>query len=176
MKNFFALLLIFIIVECSVSNAQVFEKKTVHAGESLNDYAYFLFPSFYDATVKFKVGGKLTSKMNFNMFICQMQFIDPHGDTLNLSKPEEIDSIYINNYIFFYNPSVGYYEIYPGKDLLRLAVSRRVTYNAVKIGALGIPSHTGTGIQSYTELVDKSTGTKELTMNEDVDVTKETTY
>src|SRR5579871_3151016 len=120
MRNCFFILTILCLFICSTNNAQVFEKKTVHAGQSLSEFAYFLFPSFSDATVKFKAGGKLSSKMNFNMFLCQMQFIDPHGDTLSLSKPEELDSIYLYNYTFFYNPSVGYYEIYPGKDSLRL--------------------------------------------------------
>lgn len=176
MKSYIPLLVILFAFISSGVQSQTYERKTVQAGQSLTDYAYFLFPSFSDAMVRFKNGGKLEAKMNFNMFICQMQFLDPHGDTLSLSKPEEIDSIYLNNCIFFYKSTQGYYEIYPGTDSLKLMALRKVSYEAVKIGALGIPSHTGTGITSYTELVDKSTGSKELIMNEDVDVTRETTY
>jgi hypothetical protein len=174
-KYILFMVILFAATSCAVYG-QVYEKKTVQSGQNLGDYTSYLFPSFSNATVKFKIGGKLESLMNFNMFICKMAFIDPHGDTLNLARPAEIDSIYINNNIFFFRPEEGYYQVYPGKDSARLAALRTVSYAAVKIGALGIPSRTGTGIVSYSELVDKANGTKELVMDEDVDVTRKTVY
>ena len=40
--------------------------------------------------------------MNFNMLLCDMQFIDPKGDTLEISKTEDIDSIQFKNAVFYF--------------------------------------------------------------------------
>jgi hypothetical protein len=82
--------------------AQVTERKIIHAGDNLSDYFTYRFPSFEEATVLFKNGGTLKYKMNFNMLLFSMQFIDPQGDTLEIAKPETIDSIRLNNSTFFF--------------------------------------------------------------------------
>jgi hypothetical protein len=151
--------------------AQVYDKKTVHAGQSLAEVSYYLFPSFRDAKVQFKKGGELVSKLNFNLLICQMQFIDPKGDTLNLARPDDIDEIDFDSTSFFYNE--GYYQVLADIDGTRLAVLRKVSYEPIKIGALGLRNHSGTGTEEEGSFVHKS-GDKEL--NEDVDITKETTF
>ncbi len=153
--------------------AQVYDKKTMHAGESLSDVSYYLFPSFRDATVKFKKGGELVSRLNFNMLICQMQFISPKGDTLNLSRLDDIDEINFDSTTFFYDE--GYYQVLAKDDIADLAVLRKVSYEPVKIGALGIRNHSGTGTEGYGSFLDNSTE-KKLTLNEDVDITRESTF
>ncbi|MGH2648572.1 MAG: hypothetical protein ACRDE8_13430, partial [Ginsengibacter sp.] len=60
-------------------------------------------------------------------------------------------------------------------DSVSLAVLRKVSYQPVKIGALGLPNHTGTGVESDTSLF-VSSGEKKLSINEDVDVIKVTSY
>ena len=170
MKRCIFLPVLFIIV---VAKGQVYEKKTIQAGESLSELSYYLFPSFEDAAVKFKKGGTLVSKMNFNLLICQMQFIDEHGDTLNIDKPAEIQSIALSNNLFFYDG--GYYEIIAAADSSELAVLRTATYQPIKIGALGLPNRNGTGVVSDTSLIVQS-GEKRLVVREDIDVFKVTTY
>jgi len=152
--------------------AQTYEKRTIKAGENWFDYAYYLFPSFTDGTARIKDGGQLKSKMNFNMLLCQMQFINAHGDTLNIANPSEIDSIRLNNKSFFYKN--GYFEILDEYGSVKLMVSRSVKYEPVKIGAMGIPSH-GTSIDSYATLRDQN-DTKLLILNEDLDVVLESSY
>ena len=153
--------------------AQVYDKKTVHAGQSLSEVSYYLFPFFKDATVKFKNGGELVSKLDFNMLICQIQFIDPKGDTLNLVKLEDINEIDFDSTTFFYED--GYYQVLAKNEIAGLAVLRKVSYEPIKIGALGLRNHSGTGTEEEGSFVHKS-GDKELTLNEDVDITRETTF
>ena len=155
-------------------NAQVYDRKSVRSGENLSDYAYYLFPSFSDGIMKSKDGSKSESKMNFNMLYCQMQFIGPNGDTLNIAKPEDIDSVRLNNNSFFYNK--GYFEIIEDFDSVKLVVLRKVSYEPVKIGAMGQPSH-ATSIDSYESLlVDDRAESKKLTLNQDLDIVLISTY
>jgi hypothetical protein len=173
MKKNIWLTAIILITFLSSLKAQVYDKKTVHAGQSLSEVSYYLFPSFRDAKVQFKKGGELVSKLNFNLLICQMQFIDPKGDTLNLAKLNDIDEIDFDSTSFFYNE--GYYQVLADIDGTRLAVLRTVSYEPIKIGALGLRNHSGTGTEEEGSFVHKS-GDKELTMNEDVDITRATSF
>ena len=153
--------------------AQNIEKKTVHAGESLSALFTYRFPTFTDANVQLKSGGVGTSKMNFNLLICEMQFIDPQGDTLSIAKPEDIGSIALGGSLFFYKD--GYKEIVGGNDSIKLVIVRKVTYEPIQIGAMGLSSRSGVGIDNYASLL-ASSAEKQLTLNVDVDITTETTY
>jgi hypothetical protein len=172
MKRYYQLPAIAIFFFYFSSNAQVFRKKIIHAGESVSDASYYLFPSFAYAAVKLK-SGTLNSKMNFNLLLCQMQFINVDNDTLVISSPENIDSIQLNNNVFFFNN--GYYQVLGSSDSVKLAVLRKVSYVPIKIGALGLPNYSGTGEQTYTSVV-ATVGEKKLIMSEDVEVTSETDY
>jgi len=173
MKKCFQLVAIALICFSFSVKAQVYRKKIVHSGERISDLSYYLFPSFTDAKVKLKTGGSLSSKMNFNLLICEMQFINPGNDTLVVSNPENVDSILFNSNAFFFDK--GYYEILGSANSVKLAVLRKVSYEPIKIGALGIPDNSGAGIQSYTSVVTY-TGERKLVMNEDVEITSETAY
>ena len=153
--------------------AQNIEKKTVHAGESLAAFFYYRFPTFTNANVKLKSGESVASKLDFNLLISEMQFIDPHGDTLSIAKPEDIDSIALGGSSFFYKD--GYKEIVGGNDSIKLVIVRKVTYEPIQIGAMGLRSRSGVGIDNYASLLANS-AEKQLTLNVDVDITTETTY
>ena len=170
-KNLFLILVLFAF-QVSTLSAQSYVRKTIKAGETLADNTYYLFPSFTDGTVKMKDGGKSLSKLNFNILLCQMQFVNEHGDTMNIADPSEIDSIILNDKSFFYKK--GYYEILHSSDSLNLVVLRNVTYEPVKIGAMGLASHGGS-IDSYTTLRDDNV-TRQLVINQDINVVIESTY
>jgi hypothetical protein len=155
------------------TQAQNLETKTVHAGESLSALFYYRFPAFADAGVKLKSGGSGPSKMNFNLLVCEMQFIDPHGDTLSISKPEDIDSITLGGSVFFYKD--GYQEVIAATKSIKLVVIRKVVYEPIQIGAMGQRARSGVGIRSYSSLIANSTE-RQLTVNEDLDIVMETTY
>ncbi len=103
--------------------AQTYDKMIIHNNDNLANYFTYRFPSFEEASVLFKNGGTLKNKMNFNTLLCTMQFIDPKGDTLEISKPGEIDSILFNDCTFFFRK--GYFEILGTYDSVKLIVSRK---------------------------------------------------
>ncbi len=168
----FILLIVILVLNKFSSIAQVYDKKIIEAGHTLSEYNFYLFAKFDTANVKLKDGRHTFIKMNFNLLLCKMEFISPVGDTLSVSKPEDIDTIYLHNNLFFYNKI--WVQILGGSDSVNIAILRNISYDAVKIGAMGLASHAN-GIQSYTSLDDGS-GLRQLVMNEDVDITKETTY
>jgi hypothetical protein len=145
----------------------------MHAGEKIASESTYLFPAFTNAVVKLKNGSTLNSTMNFNLLICEIQFIGPGKDTLVLTKPEDVDSIIFDSSVFFFDN--GFYQVIASFDSVKLVVLRKASYEPVKTGALGLPDHSGTGIQSYTSVVTH-VGSKDLVMNEDIDITTETAY
>jgi hypothetical protein len=173
MKQHIFLTVLALAIFLSAVKAQNIEKKTVHAGESLSALFTYRFPTFTDANVQLKSGGAGTSKMNFNLLICEMQFIDPHGDTLSIAKPEDIDSIALGGSLFFYKD--GYKEVVGATDSVKLVIARKVSYEPIQIGAMGLRTRSGVGIDSYASLLANS-AERQLVVNVDVDIVMETTY
>ena len=157
-------------------SSQVHDRKVVGADEKISDYFIYRFPSFEQATVLFKNGGSSTYKMNFNMLLCTMQFIDPKGDTLEISKPEDIDSIRLNNSIFFFRD--GYFETIAATESVKLVVSRKARFESVKIGAMGLPSRSS-AIDNYDSYSsnDKQFNTPvQLSINQNIDAYQKTEF
>lgn len=159
---------------CIACFAQTSEKKTVHAGESLSSVSYYLFPEFTNAIVKLKNGSVFKPKMNFNLTICQMEFISPQGDTLVIAEPATVDSIYVNNEVFFFSNNI-YYQVIASAGSVKLAVERAASFIPIKMGALGLPDRVGSGIETYKSFF-LYTGLKTLVANEDIEITVKTTY
>ncbi len=87
-------------------------KMEVTGSDELNELlggGRFLFPEFQDARV-FLVGRDAKTKMNYNLLMDEMQFIDEKGDTLALKNKGDIVAIYIGKRVFKYS-SVGYTEV-----------------------------------------------------------------
>jgi hypothetical protein len=156
----------------SNAHGQVFDRTIIRAGDNLADYFTYRFPSFTDAIILFKNRGPLISKMNFNMLTGEMQFISPKGDTLAVSKPEDIDSIRLNNCVFFFNK--GYFEIIAAFDSVRLVVFRKVSFESVKIGAMGAPVRSA-AVDDYNVYLS-SQGPRALFVNQDLYVFRKTIY
>jgi hypothetical protein len=64
--------------------------------ESPNPLPQFLFPDFTKSLVKMKDGRQLTAIINYNMVDEEMIF-DQKGIYMALEKPQEIDTIYLQN-------------------------------------------------------------------------------
>ena len=173
MKIYFSLLVLFIAGSLTSTNAQVYERKTVHSGESLSAISYYLFPSYEDAAVIFKNGKSGRSKMNFNLLLCQMRYINSHGDTLYIAEPADIESITFDSTSFFFDE--GYYQIVAMTDSVKLAVLRKVSFSPVKIGAFGLQNRIGNGIQSYSSFLVPGIGVTEMKVAEDLDINTEIT-
>ena len=157
------------------AKAQTYDKMIIHNNDNLANYFTYRFPSFEEASVLFKNGGSLKNKMNFNTLLCTMQFIDPKGDTLEISKPGEIDSILFNDCTFFFRN--GYFEILGTYDSVKLIVSRKASFDPVKIGAMGLPSN-GNGVEPVDSYTNNAKYVREfqLSTNQDINVIEKTEY
>jgi hypothetical protein len=154
------------------AHAQTYTRTIVHAGDSLSTYYTYQFPTFADANMLLKDGRRLKYKMNFNLLLCEMQFIDPKGDTLVIAKPEEIDFILLNNSSFFFDR--GYNEVLVSSEALKLVVLRQVSFEPVKIGAMEAPARSSSAEAFNSTFTQR--GMMPLVMSEDIYVSKKTTY
>ncbi len=161
-----------LILQCLFTNAQDYDRVTIHMGEDLTSYYSFRFPTFQNASVVFKTGKSSVSKLNFNMLLCKMDFIDANGDTLEISNPNDVDHIQFDSCSFIYNKD--YFEVVSTFDSVKLLVLRKVSFEAIKIGAMGTAAH-GVSVDSYNALVTQI-GLKQLQANEDLYAKKKTTY
>jgi hypothetical protein len=154
--------------------AQINDKTIIHAGDSLSKHYTWLFPTFGDATVKMRDGTSLIYKMNFNLLLCDMQFINPKGDTLVITNPAVIDSILLDSCSFIYDFKKGYFQILVSSGTVCLAIHRQTTFDPVPIGAMGTKSQAG-GVEMVNSVSNRQ-GTFPLTLNEDIYVLKSTSF
>jgi hypothetical protein len=166
-------LLSLVLFQSFSAGAQIRDRKIIHAGESLSAYSTYRFPSYEEATILFKNGGTLKSRINFNMLLCSMQFIDSKGDTLEIAKPKDIDSIRFSNSIFFFNDS--YFEILATSGSAKLIASRRASIEPVTLGAMGTAAR-NVSAESYATYKYIFSLPINLQLNEDVYIYDKTEY
>ena len=160
------------------AQAQVTEKVTVKAGEDLeavlSSHGMYRFPSFKNGIVALRDGSTAGARMNFNIFLGEIQFIDPKGDTLVIADPETIDSIAIDTSLFYYKK--GYLQVIANYNAAKLVMKQKIEFRPVKIGAYGNQSP-GASIENYGRATTTPyINNNHLTLNEDIIVIKETSY
>jgi hypothetical protein len=161
-----------------VAKAQVTEKFTVRAGEDISktlaSYGMYRLPAFVNGTVTFKDKSTAGGKMNYNIYLGEVQFIDAKGDTLSIANPETIDSIAIDSNLFYYKK--GYLQVVANYNAIRLVMKQKIEFRPVKIGAYGNQSP-GNSIESYGKTsTSPYVNNNQLTINEDIIVLKSTHY
>jgi hypothetical protein len=164
--------LILIILLYGTPEAQKYSQVTIHAGENVDAYYKYRFPAFEDALVYLKNGTVSSYKMNFNLLLCEMQFIGPKGDTMEIANMADIDSVIFRKAKFIFDD--GFYEIIASSGSIQLALSRSVSIEGIKVGAMGIESQ-GTSVDSYESFVSVE-GLKGLALNQDVAVKEKESY
>ena len=155
---------------------QVTETIKVKAGEdmsaALSTHGLYKFPGFTDGTVLFKDGSSTKAKMNFNVFINEIVFINNSNDTLAIGNRELVDSIKLDSNVFYYNR--GYFLVVKDYGDTKLVRREKLNFENVKVGAFGLPNR-GVSIDNYTTVTQQST-VYQLIVNEDVIIKKETLY
>ncbi|MGC4036331.1 MAG: hypothetical protein QM764_10230 [Chitinophagaceae bacterium] len=172
------IILIALIFSLSASTiAQVTKTYKVSAGDdisaALSIYGVYRFPSFIYGLVLFKDGTTTNAKMNFNVFLNDMQFIDNKGDTLAINHAELIDSIKLDSTVYYFDK--GYCEIILDNSGVKLIAKEKVNYEIMKKGAYDLPSRGGS-IETYGVSDVNYNPAKKITLNEDIIIKKETTY
>ena len=175
-ERFILLLPWFTILYTNQSSAQAITTITVKAGEDLTAVykQMYRFPQFTYGKVYFMNKDSATGRLNYNMLMGKMQFIDKRGDTLVLSDNNPIRLVAIDTNLFYCNNGECL-ELIAGLPSGELAVSYHLKLaDEQKIGAYGLPTSTQTIENSNSFKANSSD--YHLLLNKDLVFTKETRY
>ena len=174
------LLLFFILIGYADLSAQDSTFVTIKTGQSVKDVLtsadIYHYPQFTNGKVFLRDGTKAAGKMNYNRLYGQMLFINPIGDTLALADEKNIKFIVIDKDTFYYDG--GYLRLIGNGGVVKLTEKQIwVLADIRKIGTHNRPTTTVavTSFSSYTDGRDAAKS-KDLIMNEDVVLRKETHY
>ena len=174
------LLLFFILIGYADLSAQDSTFVTIKTGQSVKDVLtsadIYHYPQFTYGKVFLRDGTKAAGKMNYNRLYGQMLFINPIGDTLALADEKNIKFIVIDKDTFYYDG--GYLRLMANGGVVKLTEKQIwVLADIRKIGSHNRPTTTVavTSFSSYTDGRDAAKS-KDLIMNEDVVLRKETQY
>ena len=174
------LLLFIILISYADLSAQDSTFVTIKTGQSIKDVLttsdIYHYPHFTNGKVFLRDGTKAAGKMNYNRLYGQMLFINPIGDTLALADEKNIKFIVIDKDTFYYDG--GYLRLMANGGVVKLTEKQIwVLADIRKIGTHNRPTTTVavTSFSSYTDGRDAAKS-KDLIMNEDVVLRKETQY
>ncbi len=174
------LLLFFILIGYTDLSAQDSALITIKTGERVTDVLtsadIYYYPQFTYGKVFLRDGSKAAGKMNYNRLYGQMLFIDPKGDTLALADEKNIKFIVFDQDTFYFYE--GYIRLLADDGVVKLTEKQVwVLADIRKIGSHNRPTTTVavTSFSTYTDGLDAAKS-KNLIMNEDVVLRKETQY
>jgi len=174
------LLLFFILIGYTDLSAQDSTFVTIRTGERVTDVLtvadIYHYPQFTNGKVFLRDGSKAVGKMNYNRLYGQMLFINPKGDTLALADEKNIKFMVIDRDTFYYGE--GYIRLLANNGITKLTEKQVwVLADIRKIGTHNRPTTTVavTSLSSITNGKDAAKS-KDLIMNEDVVLKKETQY
>lgn len=175
------LLLFFILICYSDLSAQDSVYVTIKTGQSVKDVLtpadIYQYPQFTFGKVYMRDGSIASAKMNYSRLYGQMLFINPNkGDTLALADEKNIKYIVINKDTFYFDD--GYMMLIANSAGLKLTEKQSwVLADIRKIGSHDRPTTTVaiTSLSSISNGKDAAKS-KDLIMNEDVLLRRETQY
>lgn len=150
------LLLSSFLLVVAISSAQTY---TVKNGSSISDVLtlsdIYQYPQFMPGTAFLKDGRKAPGKLNYNLLVAEVQFIDPKGDTLALNMDDQLQHLVIGKDTFYFDK--GYLEQVTTGGGVKLAKRTYFSSNHQKEGAYGVssPSSSSTSI-STINIQDKT--------------------
>jgi len=174
------LFLFFILIGYIDLSAQDTTLVTVKTGEKITDVLkpsdIYYYPQFVYSKILFKDGKVADPYMNYNRLYDQMLFISEKGDTLALTDEKNIEFIVNDWDVFYYNG--GYLRLIANDTVIKLAEKQTwVLVDIRKMGSHGRPT-TSVAITSlsYFSNGQDAAKSKELIMNEELIIRKETHY
>ena len=150
---------------------------TVKAGSKISEVLtiadIFYYPQFTKGKVFFRDGNTAAAKLNYNLLVDEMQFIDPKGDTLSLADENTVQFICVDKDSFYYDR--GYVRLVAGNKLAKLAEKQMwAVVETQKIGAYNTPTSTSS-INSHASY-NMNGSTYNLVVNEEVKLKKAAFY
>ena len=136
----------------------------------------YRYETFRNGSVSFYNGKTATARLNYNLLLGEMQFIDITGDTLSLAEEHTIQHIRIGENTFYVDPKHGYLEVIAQYPTVKLGMQPSFsTVLKEKKGAYG--QSTGTSsIKNYNSYTAANSRLQKLNPNEDVLIAKEVAY
>jgi hypothetical protein len=110
----------------------------------------YRYEGFRPGSIKYLSGTVSNGRLNYNLLLGEMQFIDPKGDTLSLAGEITLDHVRVGDDLFYYDPENAYLEVVADFNPVKLARKQMlVMAGNEKEGGYG--QSTGTGaIKNYS--------------------------
>jgi hypothetical protein len=162
---------------CKNACAQQTKSYIVKAGEQISDVlppeAIYVFPAFKSGLVFMRDGTISTAKLNYNVLLNEMQFIDSKGDTMAIAYPETVKYISIDTLFYYYDKT--YLQVVSQVDSFKLAVKQWITQSPYRTrGGYDAPTATSS-ITTYSSIT--SNGSRgNLQVKKDVKLEKDSSY
>jgi hypothetical protein len=139
---------------------------------SSNTLPQFLFPGFTKSLVKMKDGRQLTANLNYNMIDEEMIF-DQKGVYMALDKPQEIDTVYLQNRRFIPVEEAFYEVLSQGMVTIFIQHKSRYTQKGTPT-AYGMTTKTA----GPTKVLSMQVGNqvRQIELPEDVEVSPANVY
>jgi hypothetical protein len=151
--------ILFLLVVGFFAKAQPQESYTIKPGENILEIVQlknlFQYPAFLDGVVFFKDGRAVRSRLNYNYFSAQIQFIDARGDTLTLADENTIKNIVIAKDSFCYDG--GYIQLIEQEGTVSLGKKVYFKDFEQKKGAYGLSSGTSSAINASSAVIENKT-------------------
>lgn len=115
------------------------DERQIQLDELASQEIQNLFQEPMQGTVYGK-GAELSKLMNYNVLM-DVFFVVDNGRK-SWVKPEESDSVRIGDFLFYFYPGVGYFEVIsqPGEELVLRRHTMDISAQTVAVGAYGTPS------------------------------------
>jgi len=169
MKNSLPLFIIFWFASLGVF-AQASETVRVKSGEQLSASDKYLYPQFTTGTVLYRDGRTVSAKLNFNLLLREMQFLNTPRleDTLAISQEYTIRHVKINDDIFIHDQKAGFLKVLGDYGKVRLVTAQSLQVgNVDKEGGYGQSSGVSS-IKAISNLPNANSSITPLSMKGDV--------
>ncbi len=132
--------------------AQYYKIVTVQAGTKVSDKfpvsTRYLYPQFTDGQVYMKNGSVSPNRLNYNIFLGEIEFIN-EKDTMMITRKKDMNLVTVAQDTFIYRN--GYLKLIHSGNVKVLLSDKIILKDIVKKGAMGTANRT-TSVDSYTIL------------------------
>lgn len=135
---------------------------------------FYRYPQFTYGEVHFRSGTTTAALLNYNLLLALIQFVNPEGDTLNLTDEKNVKFIAIAKDTFLYDRL--YLMQVDGRGNVKLAKHQKYKIgNREKNVGYGYSSSAG-AIETYGSVYNSGEKVNKLTKNENLIMIKEEQY
>lgn len=136
----------------------------------------YRFENFRQGEVLFQNDTKANARLNYNLLIEEMQFVDITGDTMSLADEHLIKRIKLGENIFYYDEKSGFVEVIADYTPVKLSIHQKfTTVNAEKMGAYG-QSSAVSSIKTFSSYSTTNGQRQNLKLKGDVVLAIESTF